>query len=49
MVSIGTRHNTYHLFTGEMAAERKRRGVVRLIDAMPAGYRQRFGRIVHPF
>lgn len=26
MISIGTRHNTCHLFLSEVAAERKRRG-----------------------
>lgn len=49
MVSIGTRHNTYHLFMGEVATEREWRIAYRLIDTMLSGYRQRFGRVVHPF
>lgn len=49
MVSIGTRHNTCHLFMGHVATERKWRGFRQFIDVIPAGYRQRFGRVVHPF
>ena len=49
MVSIGTRHNTCHLFTGEVATERERRSLPWFVDAMLTGYRQRFGRVVHPF
>lgn len=49
MVSIGTRHNTCHLFMGHVATQRKWRGFRQFIDVIPAGYRQRFGRVVHPF
>lgn len=49
MVSIGTRHNTYHLFMGEIAAEREGWVADQLIAATPAGYRQQFGCVVHPF
>lgn len=49
MVSIGTRHNTCHLFTAEVTAERERRIIYRFLGTLPVGCRQRFGRIVHPF
>ncbi len=49
MVSIGTRHNTCHLFTAEVAAERKRRSVYQLLRPMLVRSRQRFGHVVHPY
>ena len=34
MISIGTRHNTCHLFFSEIAAERKRRGICHFSGTM---------------
>lgn len=48
-VSIGTRHNTCHLFTAEVTAEREWRFTYRFLRAPPVGCRQRSGRIIHPF
>lgn len=48
MISIGTRHNTYHLFLGEIAAERKRRGFYKAIGMMLGRYRQRFQSVIRP-
>lgn len=42
MISIGTRHNTCHLFLGEIAAERKWRGFYKTISMMRNRWRQRF-------
>ena len=42
MISIGTSHNTCHLFSSEVAAERKRWGISFLIGAMHDWCRQRF-------
>lgn len=48
-VSIGTRHNTCHLFTAEVTAQREWRFAYRLLRAPPVGPRQRSGRVIHPF
>ena len=48
MVSIGTRHNTCHLFLSEITAERKRRGVDKTIGMMLDRWRQRFRPIIQP-
>ncbi|MBS5529062.1 MAG: hypothetical protein KHX42_13065 [Prevotella sp.] len=48
MISIGTRHNTCHLFLGEIAAERKRRGFCLPIGTMLDWWRQRFRPIIVP-
>lgn len=48
MISIGTRHNTYHLFLGEIAAERKRRGFYKAIGMMRDRWRQRFRAVIRP-
>ena len=48
MISIGTRHNTCHLFLGEVAAERKRRGFYKTIGMMLCRYRQRFRSVIQP-
>ena len=39
MISIGTRHNTCHLFPGEIAAERKRWSFYKTIGMMLGRYR----------
>ena len=46
MISIGTRHNTCHLFPGEIAAERKRRGFYETIGMMFDRWRQRFRPVI---
>lgn len=46
MISIGTRHNTCHLFLSEVAAERKRRGFYKTIGMMLGRYRQRFRPVI---
>lgn len=48
MISIGTRHNTCHLFLSEIAAERKRRGFYKAIGMMLGRYRQRFQSVIPP-
>ena len=48
MISIGTRHNTCHLFLGEVAAERKRRSFYKTIGMMRDRWRQRFRPVIHP-
>ena len=48
MISIGTRHNTCHLFLSEVAAERKRWGISHLIGAMHDWCRQRFRTVIPP-
>ncbi len=48
MISIGTRHNTCHLFLSEVAAERKRWGICHLIGTMHDWYRQRFRPVILP-
>lgn len=48
MISIGTRHNTCHLFLGEIAAERKRWGFYKTIGMMLGRYRQRFQSVIRP-
>ena len=48
MISIGTRHNTCHLFLGEIAAERKRRGFYETIGMMFNRWRQRFRSVIQP-
>ena len=48
MISIGTRHNTCHLFLSEVAAERKRRGICHLISTMHDRYRQRLRTVIPP-
>lgn len=39
MVSIGTRHNTCHLFTADVAAKRQRRIFYQFFDTKPVGGR----------
>ena len=46
MISIGTRHNTCHLFLGEIAAERKQRSFYKTIGMMRNRWRQQFRPIV---
>ena len=48
MISIGTRHNTCHLFLSEITAERKRRGFDKTIGMMLDRWRQRFRPIIQP-
>ena len=48
MISIGTRNNTCHLFLGEVAVERKRRGFDKTIGRMCNRWRQRFRSIIQP-
>lgn len=48
MISIGTRHNTCHLFLGEIAAERKRRSFYKTIGMMLDRWRQRFRPVILP-
>lgn len=49
MISIGTGHNTYHLFSGEMAAQRKGGNLLRTIGTGAGEWRYRCGRVIHPF
>ncbi len=46
MISIGTRHNTCHLFLSEVAAERKRRGFYKAIGMTFGRWRQRFRPVI---
>lgn len=48
MISIGTRHNTCHLFLSEVASERKRWGICHLIGAVLDWWRQRLRPIIPP-
>ena len=48
MISIGTRHNTCHLFLGEVAAERKRRSFYIPTYMMFDRWRQRFRPVILP-
>lgn len=48
MISIGTRHNTCHLFLSEVAAERKRRGICHLSGTMHDCCRQRLRPVILP-
>lgn len=48
MISIGTRHNTCHLFLGEIATERKRRSFYKTIGMMLGRWRQRFRPVIQP-
>lgn len=48
MISIGTKHNTCHLFLGEIATERKRRGFYKAIGMMRDRWRQRFRAVILP-
>ena len=48
MISIGTRHNTCHLFLSEVAAERKRRGFDKTIGRMCNRWRRRFRPVILP-
>ena len=48
MISIGTRHNTCHLFLDEIATERKRRGFYKTIGMMLGRWRQRFRLVILP-
>lgn len=46
MISIGTRHNTCHLFLSEVAAERKRRSFYKAIGMTFGRWRQRFRLVI---
>ena len=48
MISIGTRHNTCHLFLGEIATERKRRSFYKTIGMIRDRWRQRFRLVILP-
>lgn len=48
MISIGTKHNTCHLFLSKIAAKRKRRGFYKAIGMMRDRWRQRFRAVILP-
>ena len=48
MISIGTSHNTFHLFRGKITAKRKGE-ICRSVNVGRTERRQRFRGIIHPF
>ncbi len=48
MISIGTSHNTFHLFRGKITAKRKGE-ICRSVNMGRTERRQRFRGIIHPF